>query len=41
MDVARRNQQNPGSASGVGEGVDRCRATAAGASYKGRPPSPT
>ena len=33
MDVARRDQQNPGPASGVGEGVDRCRASAARASY--------
>jgi hypothetical protein len=33
MDVARRNQQNPGPAGGVGEGVDRRRATAARASY--------
>ena len=33
MEVARRNQQNPGPASGVGEGVDRRRAAAARASY--------
>jgi len=33
MEVARRNQQNPGPAGGIGEGVDRRRASAAGASY--------
>ena len=33
MDVARRDQQNPGPVGGVGEGVDRCRASAARASY--------
>ena len=33
MEVARRNQQNPGPAGGVGEGVDRRRASAARASY--------
>ena len=33
MDVARRNQQNSGPAGGVGEGVDRRRASAARASY--------
>ena len=33
VDVARRNQQDPGPAGGVGEGVDRRRASAARASY--------
>jgi hypothetical protein len=33
VDVAWRNQQNPGPAGGVGEGVDRRRASAARASY--------
>jgi hypothetical protein len=33
MEVARRNQQNPGPAGGVGEGVDRRRASAARTAY--------
>ena len=33
MDIARRNQQSPGLAGGVGEGVDRRRASAARAPY--------
>jgi hypothetical protein len=42
MDIAWGNQQNPGPADGVGEGVDRRRASAARASYAFRkgPPFP-
>ena len=33
VDIARRNQQNPGPADAVGESVDRRRASASGAAY--------